>query len=90
MSTLSLKYPTDSDTATLAATLGGPLNSGYLFSNTQASEVIEWSPCGSYWIIWINTEISLTASNNAAGEISVDNIDGWIKYLVGIQWQACT
>jgi hypothetical protein len=85
-----LKYPTDSETDTLAATLSGPLNSDYRISDTQASEVIEWSPCGSYWIIWIDTEILLTASNNAAGEISVDNIDGWIEFLVGIQWQACT
>jgi hypothetical protein len=89
MSTLLLKHPTDSTTETLAATLSGPLNSDYRFSDTQASSVIEWSPCGSFWIIWVDTEILLTASNNAAGEISVDTVDGWIEFLVGIQWQAC-
>jgi fructose-1,6-bisphosphatase/inositol monophosphatase family enzyme len=46
---------------------------------------MEWSPCASFWIINIDTEILLTASNNAAGEISVDPIDGTIDFVVGTQ-----
>jgi hypothetical protein len=90
MSTLLLTQHTDYNVDTLTSTLSGPINFTYQFTDSQASSAIEWSPCGSLWIINIDTEILLTASNNAAGEISVDPIDGTIGVLVGTQWQACT
>jgi hypothetical protein len=48
-----------------------------------------WSPCGEFWILNLESDIKVSASGNAGGEIMDDSFEEAIEYQFALQWNAC-
>jgi hypothetical protein len=81
--------------ATLRSKFDGPYSKTYTFTDTLATEMCVWSPCGASTTLNVNTLLSLSSNNpKSSGAISTQVIDATVKNkyyaAYGVNWRKCT
>lgn len=66
----------------------GPVTKNYLIRDTLPFSTVVWSSCDKVRPLNITTQLQLKGGTEA-GQITTDNIDGKIGFVLGLRWKPC-
>src|SRR5580698_3793358 len=86
---LLLTIPSESTSNTITALIDAPLEREYTYNVSATASSISWSPCGSYALLNVNTDVGVQIKSGGPATLWPDLTDGWMVFGIGIQWRAC-